>query len=129
MENNVVRMGQRRNFLPRELATKKMFDSEYMTEWLREVRWLEEHDFKPDYVRTTRNGINMYKYKKTPELFTALAEFYTEVRDNKPEYAPDEEVEKALKAAGFAIRRGRGGRISFVKDNGNKPAEAQDDTE
>ena len=56
---------------------KQAFDSEYMTEFLREVKFLTEKGIKYTFVRKTRDyGISQYKYKKTPALFAALVEFY-----------------------------------------------------
>lgn len=57
---------------------KKAFDSEYMTEFLREVRFLTEKGIKYTFVKKTMPyGISQYKYKKTPALFSALVEFYS----------------------------------------------------
>ena len=53
------------------------FDSEYMTEFLREVKFLSEKGIKYSFVKKTRDyGISQYKYKKSPTLFAALVEFY-----------------------------------------------------
>ena len=61
-----------------ERIPKQAFDSEYMTEFLREVRFLSEKGIKYTFVRKTRDyGISQYKYKKTPALFAALVEFYS----------------------------------------------------
>ena len=60
-----------------ESIPKKAFDSEYMTEWRREMQWLQERGINPTYTRITPTyGIRQYKYKKTAALFSALAEFY-----------------------------------------------------
>jgi len=59
---------------------KQAFDSEYMTEFLREVRFLTEKGIKYTFVRKTQDyGISQYKYKKTPSLFAALVEFYATI--------------------------------------------------
>ena len=56
---------------------KQAFDSEYMTEFLREVKFLTEKGIQYTFVKKTRDyGISQYKYKKTPALFAALVEFY-----------------------------------------------------
>ena len=56
---------------------KQAFDSEYMTEYLREVKFLTEKGIQYSFVKKTRDyGISQYKYKKTPTLFAALVEFY-----------------------------------------------------
>lgn len=62
----------------------KAFDSEYMTEWKREVKFLASKGIKYVFVKTTPEyNIRQYKYKKTPELFIALAEFYAQMRNEK----------------------------------------------
>lgn len=63
-----------------ERIPKKAFDTEYMTEFLREVRFLEEKGILYTFVRKTRDyGITQYKYKKTAALFAALVEFYSTI--------------------------------------------------
>ena len=63
---------------------KQAFDSEYMTEFLREVRFLTEKGINYEFVRKTRDyGISQYKYKKTPALFAALVEFYATIEAEK----------------------------------------------
>lgn len=63
---------------------KKAFDSEYMTEWHKEVKFLEEKGIRYTFVRIKPEyGIRQYKYMKTPELFAALYEFYTFVKNEK----------------------------------------------
>ena len=55
----------------------KAFDSEYMTERKKEVEYLDSLGIHYTYIRKTPYyHIRQYKYKKTPELFLALAEFY-----------------------------------------------------
>ena len=67
---------------------KWAFDSEYMTERLREVQFLAEKGIKHTYVRTTPDyNVSQYKYKKTPALFAALVEFYTMLEMEK-KYRP-----------------------------------------
>jgi len=55
---------------------KKAFDPEYMTQWKREADFLLQKNIHPVYIRSSRYGIPEYKYTKTPELFTALTEFF-----------------------------------------------------
>lgn len=63
---------------------KQAFDSEYMTEFLREVRFLTEKGIKYTFVRKTQDyGISQYKYRKTPALFSALVEFYAIIEAEK----------------------------------------------
>lgn len=62
----------------KRILPKNAFDSEYMTEFLREVRFLTERGIKYTFVKKTADyGISQYKYKKTPALFAALIEFYS----------------------------------------------------
>lgn len=85
----------------RRVLPKTAFDSEYMTERLREVRFLTERGIKYTFVRKTPDyGISQYKYRKTPQLFAALVEFYARLEaeyelrkktEPKPETKPSEE--------------------------------------
>ena len=62
----------------KKVIPKQAFDSEYKTEFLREVRFLTEKGINYTFVRKTPDyGISQYKYKKTPALFAALVEFYS----------------------------------------------------
>lgn len=73
----------------RRVLPKNAFDSEYMTEFLREVRFLSEKGIQYTFVKKTQDyGISQYKYKKTPALFAALVEFYSMI-----------EAERALRKA------------------------------
>ena len=67
-----------------ERIPNKAFDSEYMTEWVREVRFLASKGIRYTFVkRTPEYNIRQYKYTKTPELFMALAEFYCQARNER----------------------------------------------
>ena len=67
-----------------ESIPNKAFDSEYMTEWVREVKFLAGKGINCTYIRKTpKYNIKQYKYTKTPELFVALAEFYLQARAEK----------------------------------------------
>ena len=67
-----------------ERLPNKAFDSEYMTEWGREVKFLADKGIKCTYIKKTPvYNIKQYKYTKTPELFVALAEFYYQVRNER----------------------------------------------
>lgn len=84
MEN----MNEKKNEINTETERKKIptkaFDSEYMTEWLKEVKFLATKGIKPTFVRVKPEyNIRQYKYKKTPELFMSLVEFYTFQRNEK----------------------------------------------
>ena len=57
---------------------KWAFDSEYTTDRLREVDFLERRGIRAVYMKETPDfNVRKYKYKKTPALFAALVEFYT----------------------------------------------------
>ena len=67
-----------------ERLPNKAFDSEYMTEWVREVRFLADKGIRYTYVKIKPEyGIRQYKYRKTPELFAALLDFYVQVANEK----------------------------------------------
>ena len=67
-----------------ENIPNKAFDSEYMTEWVREVKFLADKGIKYVFVKKTPEyNIKQYKYTKTPELFVALAEFYYNVANER----------------------------------------------
>ena len=53
------------------------FDKEYSTQYVEEMKWLKEQGIYYTFVKYV-NGITTYKYKKTPQLFQALALFYKE---------------------------------------------------
>lgn len=60
----------------------KAFDIEYSTEWRKEVEFLKDHGIEPTFTkRKEKYPVMVYKYKKTPELFIALTQFYL----SKPE--------------------------------------------
>lgn len=96
-------MDNERTFTEGRKLPRKAFDSEYMTEFLREVRFLTEKGIKYTFVKKTQEyGISQFKYKKTPALFAALIEFYSMIeaeravrrhRIEKP--VSQQEIEKA----------------------------------
>lgn len=55
----------------------KKFDIEYRTQYTPEKEYLLSVGIKPTYVKVI-DEVTTYKYKKTPELFKALAIFYTQ---------------------------------------------------
>lgn len=76
-----------------ERLPNNAFDSEYMTEWVREMRYLADKGIRYTYVKIKAPyGIRQYKYRKTPELFAALLEFYSQVA-NERSY---KKIEKAI---------------------------------
>ena len=54
----------------------KKFDSEYSTQYVKEMQYLLQNNIKYTFVKEI-DGITTYKYKKTPELFRILEIFYT----------------------------------------------------
>ena len=54
----------------------KKFDSEYSTQYVKEMQYLLQNNIKYTFVKDI-DGITTYKYKKTPELFRILDIFYT----------------------------------------------------
>ena len=53
----------------------KKFDKEYATQFIDEVKFLKNKGIKYEFVKSV-NGIDIYKYTKTKQLFLALYEFY-----------------------------------------------------
>lgn len=57
----------------------KEFDKEYNTQWRKEMEFLREKGIEYTFAkRVGEYKIPTYKYKKTPKLFLALAEFYNQ---------------------------------------------------
>ena len=62
----------------------KAFDSEYATQFRREVEFLKERGIECVYrKRTGEYRVPTYKYTKTPELFRAVADFYEQYNNEK----------------------------------------------
>lgn len=59
------------------MIDKKLFDSEYSTQWRDEVDFLKQNGINYTFVKRN-NNISTYKYKKTSELFLKLAYFYAQ---------------------------------------------------
>ena len=59
------------------MIDKKLFDSEYSTQWRDEVDFLKKNGINYTFVKRS-NNISTYKYKKTSELFLKLAYFYAQ---------------------------------------------------
>lgn len=86
---------------------KQAFDSEYMTEFLREVRFLTEKGIHYTFVKKTQDyGVSQYKYKKTTALFAALIEFYATL-----------DAERALRKR----EKAKGGVVPHEKVNVSEP--------
>ena len=57
----------------------KEFEREYMTQWRKEVEFLKSKGIEYTFAkRVGEYRIVSYKYKKTVQLFLALAEFYNQ---------------------------------------------------
>ena len=108
--------GTEESFVRRSLPNKA-FDQEYMTEWIREVKFLAEKGIRYVYVKRTPDyGVSQFKYKKTPALFEALTEYYRQVENERANLASTDEVQEVLKSAGISIKHGRNGAIKFIKE-------------
>ena len=91
----------------RERLPNKAFDREYMTEWYREVRYLKDHGIMPTYLKLTPTyHIRQYKYEKTPELFEALVQFYSQVRNEKEFIQANKAIDESLTSPDWAIANG-----------------------
>lgn len=127
------------NITERPRLPKKAFDSEYQTEFLREVRFLTAKGIKYTFVRKTRDyGISQYKYRKTPALFAALVEFYATIeaernvrramQEKEPEVGLSrEEIKKAqeiLEKAAKQINQP----VNTAEERVEEPEENKDDT-
>lgn len=55
---------------------RKKFDKEYSTSFKQEVEFLKTKKIDYTFVKNIDN-ISTYKYKKTPDLFKYLFEFYS----------------------------------------------------
>ena len=106
----------------------KAFDIEYSTMWGREVKFLSSKGIRYSFVKKTKDyGISVFKYKKTPELFLALAEFFTQVENEKSLSAAEkdmhdaisiktaEELEEAIHSLGLKVVEDNG-RPKFIQD-------------
>ena len=51
-------------------------DNEYSTQYFSEMMFLRGKGIRYDFAKTI-DGLNTYKYKRTRELFLALAEYYS----------------------------------------------------
>ena len=54
---------------------KKLFDSEYATQWRDEVNFLKQNGINYTFVKRIKD-IPTYKYTKSGELFMLLSTFY-----------------------------------------------------
>ena len=81
----------------RPALPNKAFDMEYSTMWGREVKFLYEKGIKYSFVKKTKEyGVSQFKYKKTPALFKALVEFYTQVENEREMRKAEEEMRNGI---------------------------------
>ena len=57
------------------MADKKIWDKEYSTQYVPEMKHLQSQGVNYSFVKEV-NGVTTYKYAKTFKLFKALTEFY-----------------------------------------------------
>lgn len=55
---------------------KMKFDKEYATSFVDEYKYLKEYGIRYEFIKVDDTGKTVWKYKKTPELFEALKNFY-----------------------------------------------------
>lgn len=58
----------------------KLWDKEYATSFYDEVMFLRKRNIRYTWVDKNTNGISVWKYKKTRELWLALADMYKDRR-------------------------------------------------
>lgn len=58
----------------------KLWDKEYATSFYDEVMFLRKRNIRYTWVDKNANGISVWKYKKTRELWLALADMYKDRR-------------------------------------------------
>ena len=59
---------------------KNVWDKEYATQFKEEMLYLKEHGIPYSWVTKDEDtGLSIWKYKKTVQLFYALAHFYENV--------------------------------------------------
>lgn len=58
--------------------SKIKFDKEYSTQYIQEVKFLEQNGIKYAFVKEI-NGLSTFKYTKTPQLFRLLEIFYAQI--------------------------------------------------
>lgn len=59
-----------------KIGNIKKFDKEYSTQYPIEHLFLKESGINYTFVKKDNEGLTVWKYKKTEELFLALAKFY-----------------------------------------------------
>lgn len=59
------------------MEKKNIWDKEYQTSFLDEVLFLKSKGIRYTWVYKNEDGLSVWKYKKTKELWMALAEMYS----------------------------------------------------
>lgn len=59
---------------------KIKWDKQYATSYIDEVVFLKSKGIRYEWVYTNENGISVWKFKKTKELWQALAEMYSDIK-------------------------------------------------
>lgn len=97
----------------------KEFDREYSTQWRKEMEFLREKGIEYTFAkRVGEYKIPTYKYRKTPKLFLALAEFYNQQQFRKNMDAIDETTKKIEDSlSGTPLEKGY---IEIEPDNAEK---------
>lgn len=54
----------------------KAIDKEYATSFVDEYQYLKSCGIRYTFVKVDENGQTVWKYKKTPQLFESLKNFY-----------------------------------------------------
>ena len=62
------------------MSNKKKFDKEYSTTYIKEKQYLDKCGIRYAFVKEV-NGITIYKYKMTSELYKCLSSFYEQFDD------------------------------------------------
>lgn len=63
-----------------DIMGNKLWDKEYATSFYNEVLFLRKKGIRYTWVDKNESGISVWKYKKTHELWLALAEMYEDRR-------------------------------------------------
>lgn len=62
-----------------KIIENKRFDKEYSTSWTLEQLYLKERGINYSFVKTSVDGITIWKYTKNENLFRCLADFYAKM--------------------------------------------------
>lgn len=59
------------------MKEKFRWTTEYSTNYLKELRFLEANGVRPSFTKCDETGLKTFKFEKTPRLFELLMEFYS----------------------------------------------------